>query len=108
MTKRTALHLCLGLAIVFTFSFFSFTGLGQERARTVTDQPLVKKQSLIVESTSTAAPIAKNVSVAAFGEAATQNVTLRDSLGWLFGGKQQRGWYLYGSLIGKLVNSENE
>jgi zinc D-Ala-D-Ala carboxypeptidase len=107
MTKRTALHLCLGLVIVFTFAFFGFTGRGQERAQPATEQPLVKKQSLVVESTSTAAPAAKNVSVAAFAQAATQNVTLRDSIAWLFGGKQQRGWYLYGSLIGKLVSSEN-
>lgn len=43
-----------------------------------------------------------------FATAATTNVTLRNDLAWTFGGKQQRGWYLYDLLIGKTLNSTHE
>lgn len=46
-------------------------------------------------------------SSASFAAAATSNVTLRNDLTWTFGGKQQRGWYLYDLLIGETVNSEH-
>ena len=40
--------------------------------------------------------------------AATTNVTLRNELAWTFGGKQQRGWYLFDLLIGKTLNSSHD
>jgi hypothetical protein len=40
--------------------------------------------------------------------AAAQNAQLRNELSWTFGGKQQRGWYLYDLLIGKTLDSEHE
>ncbi len=36
--------------------------------------------------------------------AATANAGLRNDLTWTFGGKQQRGWYLYDLLIGETLN----
>jgi len=44
----------------------------------------------------------------AFATAATTNVTLRNDLAWTFGGKQQRGWYLYDLLIGKTLNTKHD
>jgi len=44
----------------------------------------------------------------AFATAATTNVTLRDDLAWIFGGKQQHGWYLYDLLIGKTINTKHD
>jgi uncharacterized protein YcbK (DUF882 family) len=44
-------------------------------------------------------------STVAFSEAATSNAALRNDLTWTFGGKQQRGWYLYDLLIGKTLNT---
>ncbi len=41
-----------------------------------------------------------------FAPAAEQNLTLRGGLTWAFGGKQQRGWYLYTSLIGQLLDTD--
>jgi D-alanyl-D-alanine carboxypeptidase len=38
-------------------------------------------------------------------EAARENATLKNELLWTFGGKQQRGWYLYELLIGKTLNT---
>jgi uncharacterized protein YcbK (DUF882 family) len=47
-------------------------------------------------------------SSSAFAEAATQNTQLRNELTWTFGGKQQRGWYLYDLLISKTLNTRDE
>jgi zinc D-Ala-D-Ala carboxypeptidase len=43
-----------------------------------------------------------------FVSAAARNATLINDLAWTFGGKQQRGWYLYTALIGRLLNTEAE
>ena len=48
------------------------------------------------------------VSPSSFAAAATSNVTLRNDLNWTFGGKQQRGWYLYDLLIGKTLNTNHD
>jgi zinc D-Ala-D-Ala carboxypeptidase len=42
-----------------------------------------------------------------FEEAAAQNRELKNNLSWTFGGKQQRGWYLYVPLIRHLIGSES-
>jgi len=60
----------------------------------------VRKTSAV--STSPAA------TTSAFAAAATTNVTLRNDLTWIFGGKQQRGWYLYDLLIGKTLDTKQE
>lgn len=41
-------------------------------------------------------------------EAAATNATLTNDLIWTFGGKQQRGWYLYELLIGKTLNTPED
>ena len=42
-----------------------------------------------------------------FAAAATTNGALRNDLTWAFGGKQQRGWYLYDLLIGKTLDTKD-
>lgn len=42
-----------------------------------------------------------------FEQAAAQNAELQNSLSWTFGGKQQRGWYLYIPLIHQLIGTES-
>ncbi|HEX8748519.1 MAG TPA: M15 family metallopeptidase [Pyrinomonadaceae bacterium] len=42
-----------------------------------------------------------------FEAAAAQNRELQNSLSWTFGGKQQRGWYLYVPLIRRLIGTES-
>ena len=44
----------------------------------------------------------------AFSAAATQNAVLRNEVNWTFGGKQQRGWYLYDLLIGKTLDTPHD
>jgi D-alanyl-D-alanine carboxypeptidase len=43
-----------------------------------------------------------------FAAAATTNTSLRNDLAWTFGGKQQRGWYLYDLLIGETLNVHDD
>ena len=50
-------------------------------------------------------PPSSATSTSAFTTAATANSTFRSDLTWTFGGKQQRGWYLYDLLIGKTLNT---
>jgi zinc D-Ala-D-Ala carboxypeptidase len=49
-----------------------------------------------------------NSSNAVFSAAAASNATLRNELTWTFGGKQQRGWYLYDLLIDKTLDTEHD
>jgi zinc D-Ala-D-Ala carboxypeptidase len=42
-----------------------------------------------------------------FEAAATQNADLQNNVSWTFGGKQQRGWYLYVPLIRQLIGTES-
>jgi D-alanyl-D-alanine carboxypeptidase len=42
------------------------------------------------------------------GAAAARNAQLRTELKWLFGGKPQRGWYLYTALIGRLLDTKRD
>jgi len=40
--------------------------------------------------------------------AAVTNTQLRNDLNWIFGGKPQRGWYLYTPLINRLINNKSD
>ena len=62
-------------------------------------RPTKKTAAITPSSTSNASSLAA---------AATTNVTLRNELAWTFGGKQQRGWYLFDLLIGKTLNSSHD
>src|SRR5436853_4843440 len=45
-------------------------------------------------------------SASTFSAAAARNTLLRNDLVWTFGSKQQRGWYLYTSLINRLIGTD--
>jgi len=67
----------------------------------------------VVVSAQSPRPVKKTAAIStpstsAFTAAATTNVTLRNDLTWTFGGKQQRGWYLYDLLIGKTLNTKHD
>lgn len=42
------------------------------------------------------------------GAAAARNAQLRTELRWIFGGKRQRGWYLYTPLISRLLDTKRD
>jgi len=48
-------------------------------------------------------PLASDLSAAT-----SRNVLLQNDLNWTFGNKPQHGWYLYKSLIGRLLNTQND
>jgi len=52
--------------------------------------------------------VANKENGSSFAGAAAQNAVLQNELTWTFGGKQQRGWYLYNSLIGKTLNIQTD
>jgi hypothetical protein len=78
-----------------------FGALGQS-PRSKSKAP-VKPVVRITETASTG-----NTANAAFTAAAASNATLRNELPWTFGGKQQRGWYLYDRLINKTLDSQHD
>ena len=80
------------LAAVVTINFFFVKSLS---ARSSTNQ---------APRSTSGSPATKP---AAFVAAATQNIELRNELTWTFGGKQQRGWYLYDLLISKTLNTQD-
>jgi D-alanyl-D-alanine carboxypeptidase len=43
-----------------------------------------------------------------FASAAARNTLLRYELNWAFGGKQQRGWYLYTPLISRTLSTDGD
>ena len=43
-----------------------------------------------------------------FADAAARNASLRNELIWTFGGKGQRGWYLYDSLLTKTLDTRGD
>src|SRR4030095_1250500 len=80
--KRDTVHIRgLSLVAAFLFGVLVFTspsGSGQSKQAT--------------KSTNTSA--------------ASTNALLRTDLTWLFGGKQQRGWYIYTPLINRLIDTK--
>ena len=53
-------------------------------------------------------PTARVRPAATFAAAAARNATLKHELSWTFGGKQQRGWYLYDLLIRETLNTKSD
>ena len=107
MKKKSVLVICILTLGVGGLGVVSFKGLGQGRPGTVQSEPLTKKQALIVPSrnaSSATLPESKGPLV----EAASQNATLKSGVEWLFGGKQQHGWYLYTPLIAKLIGTDKD
>jgi zinc D-Ala-D-Ala carboxypeptidase len=90
--------LAVVLAIV---SFTARSGRGQS-PRSKNKPPV--NAAVRIADTSTSGRSASS----AFAAAAEKNATLRNELNWTFGGKQQRGWYLYDYLIGRTLNIKSE
>jgi D-alanyl-D-alanine carboxypeptidase len=112
MNRKSILALVAALVTMIGIGLAAFPGHTQDRARPVAQeqqqQPLTKNQAIVVASNSAAGAPAANVVSPIFIQAASRNTVLRSGLDWLFGGKQQHGWYLYSSLIGKLVGTEKD
>jgi D-alanyl-D-alanine carboxypeptidase len=82
-------------AVVAGVSFAATGSRGQSR------KPKSESPVKLTSSTSTKTSTA-------FTEAAARNVSLKNEVSWIFGGKQQRGWYLYDLLIGKTLKTQDD
>jgi zinc D-Ala-D-Ala carboxypeptidase len=80
-------------------------------ARTSGDQTQSQKESqvkptvLIRDSNTSKVNNPPSPTSAAFAEAAARNAEFRDQVTWTFGGKRQRGWYLYDLLLQETVRN---
>lgn len=99
--RSGSVHFIAVLATVATVGLFAtLISRGQSPAAQVEQSP--KKESKVKPTVMATDRPVVNPTVATgspFANAATQNVALRNDLAWTFGGKQQRGWYLYDLLI---------
>ena len=99
--KNARFHIALILALlvgVVSVVSFGARGSGSQSAAPRSKAPV--KSAVPAPERSSVSPV--------FTAAAAKNAELRNELSWTFGGKQQRGWYLYDFLIGKTLDSEHE
>ena len=96
------------VALVGVVTLVSRTGYGQQSQAEgqAAALPAMKPMALVEKRTATASAEKRPTSL--FAEAAERNTVLKYELGWAFGGKQQRGWYLYTPLITRLLEAEGE
>ena len=109
-THIVALFLVIGLTAVFSLR----NSVGQGQSKTPTSQSTLagrstaqtqsKPQPVLTSEREVGSPASTTVP----GSAVAQNSLLRLDLAWVFGGKEQRGWYLYNSLIDRLLDTEAE
>jgi hypothetical protein len=98
--KNRKIHLLVVIvALAAGASVVAFVpGNSRGQSRTKREAPV--KPTVL---TSTTKPKAASTNSAA----AAQNQVLRGELGWTFGGKQQRGWYLYDELLAKTLDTKH-
>jgi D-alanyl-D-alanine carboxypeptidase len=95
-------------ALVGLVTLVSRTGYGQSQVvEKAAATPALKPLALVEKRTAVAAAAEKKDSTLYAG-AAARNTILKYELSWAFGGKQQRGWYLYTPLISRLLETEGE
>jgi zinc D-Ala-D-Ala carboxypeptidase len=83
-------------AVYFSFVAFNSKSAAQTLpARNITPTSLVRARKV---ETVTANPV--------FAAAALRNIDLKQNMQWTFGGKAQRGWSIYESLLCQLLNVE--
>lgn len=122
--KHKKTHVAAISAIVFALAAIAAlatrTGYGQSQSKEQTPPPavvvegnhlqptaVVRERRAGAPSAETSAPAeASNSSL--FEAAATRNNALRYELSWAFGGKEQRGWYLYVPLISRTIETEKD
>jgi len=95
--KNPRLHILLAISLLVVIATVaSVTGLTSSQSRRSKSEPPARTVALSTTSSS------------AFAAAAAQNAILRNEVTWTFGGKQQRGWYLYDLLIGKTLDTPHD
>ncbi len=96
--KNRGVHLSVIIAaIAAAITVLSFTGRSSptQSRETKGSSSSVRKVAATTKSTALTA-------------AAAENSVLRNDVTWTFGGKQQRGWYLYDLLIGETLDTNDD
>ena len=100
--------LAMGIALVLSAVSLARTNGSQAQTQTQKTESPVKPTVLIRDPNTSNVTTVPSTTSTAFAEAATRNSVFRNQLTWTFGGKQQRGWYLYDLLLQETVrNSSN-
>ena len=111
--KKDLLALLAALAVLLGIAIASLPSYSQGKS-TAANQPQAAKDqnqsgSKSVTPKEPQGPLSVNSTASpAFVSAALQNATLRTNLDWVFGGKQQHGWYLYTPLICGMIGTEKD
>jgi D-alanyl-D-alanine carboxypeptidase len=105
--KNARVHLVLivtaFVVVVAVVSFAARSSRGQSTSRK--KESTVKRTVLMTDRTSSTGTKATPT----FAEAAAEsNAILRNELDWAFGGKPQRGWYLYDLLIEQTLQTQDD
>lgn len=116
--KNRKLHIVLiagVVAAVVTFVSFSArsSSLGQAQLQRQSkggpaDNPATVKPTSRVSDARVTDRASAGTGTSAFAAAAALNTALRNELTWTFGGRQQRGWYLYDLLISKTLKTTGD
>jgi hypothetical protein len=102
MKNRKVHLLVIIVAFVAVAAVVTFTARGSRgQSRTSKDSPPPPVKSTI--STRPSKAPASSTATAA----SARNQVLRDELTWTFGGKQQRGWYLYDTLLAETLKTND-
>ena len=101
--KNRKVHLLVIIGVIAAVaSIVGLTARGSgHQSRATTTRPTVKT------TVSTNVPKPKSAAVAT-STAAAQNQIFRNELTWTFGGKQQRGWYLYDALLTETLDTNDQ
>ena len=101
--KNRKVHLLVIIGLIATVaSVVGFTARGSgNQSRSTTSKPTIKT------AVSTNVPKPKSATTAT-SAAAAQNQIFRNELTWTFGGKQQRGWYLYDALLAETLDTNDD
>ena len=97
--KNRGIHLFLILGLL--------AAVGTVLSLTVRSSPTQSKQAKSSSSSSSSKVLTAKTS-SSLTAAAAENARLRNEVSWTFGGRQQRGWYLYDLLIGKTLNTDDD
>ena len=95
----------MALVIGCVVSAVSLARTNGDQAQSQKNESPVKPTILIRDPNKPSVSNPPSPTSAAFAEAAAKNEAFRNQLTWTFGGKQQRGWYLYDLLLQQTVQS---
>jgi zinc D-Ala-D-Ala carboxypeptidase len=102
--KNPRIHILVAISLLVVIATVaSVAALTSTQSRPSKNEPSKRPVELTNRTTTPSA-----TSSTAFSAAATQNAILRNEVNWTFGGKQQRGWYLYDLLIGKTLDTPHD